>query len=71
MHIPYESEGIIGYCTCWVIGEWFVCTVVLHKCVDFSEAVSCVHYAKTSIFTRWFDDKGLVICKVFQCCFFL
>ena len=28
MHILYESVCIIGYWTCWVVGEWFVCIVV-------------------------------------------
>ena len=33
---------IIGYCTCWVVSEWFICIVVLHVYVDFSEVVPCV-----------------------------
>ena len=37
MHLLYESGGMIGYCNCWVVGEWFVCTVVLQVIVDFCE----------------------------------
>ena len=58
--ILYESACIIGYCTYWVVGEWFVCIVVLQVCVDFGELVSCVHYANVSIFITWFGDNGLV-----------
>ena len=61
---------IINYCTCWVVGEWFVCIVVLQVCVDFSEVVS-VHYANVSTFITWFDNNGLVIFDVIQCYLFL
>ena len=70
-HILYKSACIIGYCTCWVVGDWFVCIVVLQLCVDFSELVSCVHYANAFTFITWFDDNGLVIFEVVQCCIFL
>ena len=50
MHTLYDSVCIIDYCTCWVVGEWFVCSVVLQVCVDFSETVSCVYYANVSTF---------------------
>ena len=56
MHILYESACIIGYCTYWVVGEWFVCIVVLQVCVGFGELVSCVHYANVSIFITWFGE---------------
>ena len=71
MHILYESEGIIGCCTCWIVGDWFVCIVVLQLCVDFDEVVSWVHYPNVSTFITWFDDNGLVIFEVVQCCLFL
>ena len=71
MHILYESEGIIGCCACWVLGDWFVCILALQLCVDFGEVVSCVHYADVSIFITWFDDNGLVIFEVAQCCLLL
>ena len=64
MHILYESACIIGYCTCWVVRQWFVYIVVLQKCVDFGEVVSCVHYANASNFITWFDDNRLVIFEV-------
>ena len=38
--------------------------------MDFSEVVSLFHYANASTFTTWFDDVGLVILEVVQCCFF-
>ena len=41
------------------------------RCVDFSEVVFCVHYTNASTFITWFDDNGLVIYEVVQCCFFL
>ena len=44
VHILYESACIIGYCTYWVLGESFVCVMVLQMCSDFNEVVSCVHY---------------------------
>ena len=67
MYIFYESACIIDYCTCWVVGEWFVCTTILKVVVDFGEVVSCVHYADSSNFITWFDDDGLVILEVLQC----
>ena len=45
--------------------------VFLQVCVDFSEVVFCVHYANASTFTTLFDDNGLVIFEVVQCCLFL
>ena len=68
-NILYESACIIGYCTCWAVGKWFVCSVVLQVCVDFSEIVSCVHYTNASTFITWFDDNGLVIFEVFNVVF--
>ena len=56
MHILYESACIIGYCTYWVVGEWFVCIVVLQVCVGFGGLVSCVRYANVSIFITWFGE---------------
>ena len=35
--------------------------------MDFSEVVSCVHYANASTFITWLDDNGLVILEVVQC----
>ena len=67
MYIFYESACIIDYCTCWVVGEWFVCTAALLVRADFSEVVSCVHYANASILITWFDDNRLFILEVFQC----
>ena len=67
MYIFYESACIIDYCTCWVAGEWFVCTTILKVVVNFAEVVSCVHYADSSNFVTWFDDDGLVILEVVQC----
>ena len=29
MYIFYEGACIIDYCTCWVVGEWFICIAVL------------------------------------------
>ena len=34
MYILNESACIIDYCTCWVVGEWFVCFAVLYVCVN-------------------------------------
>ena len=68
MYILYESAGIIGYCTCWVVGERFVCIVVLQVCMDFGGVVSCVHYANASTFIAWFDENELAILGVAQCC---
>ena len=35
--------------------------------MDFSEVVSCVHYADASTLITWFDDNRLFILEVFQC----
>ena len=35
--------------------------------MDFSEVVSCVHYANVSTLITWFDDNILFILEVFQC----
>ena len=67
MYIFYESACIIDYCTCCVVGEWFVCIAVVQVCVDFNEVVFCVHYADASTFITWFDDDRLVILEVVQC----
>ena len=64
------STCIIGYCTCCVVGVWFVCIAVLQVCVNFSEVVSCVHYANASTFITWFDGNGLFIFEVTQSCLF-
>ena len=58
------SWTITSRCTCWVLGDWFMCIVVLQVCVDISEIVSCVHYANAYAFITWFDDNGLVIFEV-------
>ena len=50
MYIFYESACIIDYCTCWIVGEWFLCIAILQECVDFDEVVSCVHYPDVSTF---------------------
>ena len=61
----------MGYCVCWVVGEEFVCTVVLNVCVDFGEVVSCVHDTNASTIITWFDYYRLVIFEIVQCCLFL
>lgn len=48
MHTLYESTCIIGYCICWIVGEWFICVGVLQVCVNFDEVVFCVHYENSS-----------------------
>lgn len=48
MHTLYESTCIIGYCNCWIVGEWFICVGVLQVCVNFDEVVFCVHYENSS-----------------------
>ena len=67
MYIFYESACIIDYCTCWVVAEWFVCIAILQVSVDFSDVVTCVHYANAPTFIAWFDNNRLVILKVVQC----
>ena len=67
MYIFYESACIIDYCTCWIVGEWFVCIAISQVCVEFGEVVSSVHYADGSTFITWFHDDGLVILEVAQC----
>ena len=69
-HILYESESIIGHCTCWVVGEWFLCIVVLRVWVDFGEVVYCVRHADAYIFITWLDDNGWVIFEAAQRCLF-
>ena len=64
----YESANIMGYCACWMVGEWFVYILILKVCVDFCEVVSCVHNAST--FIAWFDYNGLVIFEVVKCFLF-
>ena len=51
--IPYENTCIIDCCTCWVVGEWFVCIVVLQVCGGFSEVVSSVHYGNGLMTMNW------------------
>ena len=67
MYIFYESAYIIDYCTCWVVGESFVCITILQVCVDFGEIVFCVHYADASTFITCFDAEGFVFLEVAQC----
>ena len=67
MYLFYESESIIDYCSCWIVGEWFACIAILWVCVDFSELVSCVHYTDASTFITGFDDNRAVIFEVVQC----
>ena len=54
MHIVYENASIIGYSLSWVVGEQFVCIMLLKMGVDFSEVVSCVHHANASTVIIWF-----------------
>ena len=35
--------------------------------MNFSEVVSCVHYANASTFIIWFDNDRSVIFEVVQC----
>lgn len=64
MHVVYESASIMGYCICWIEGDWFVCTVILKANVDFGEVVSYAHNVNTSTFTTRFDYNELVIFEV-------
>ena len=64
MYIVYENVSIIGYCVCWVVGEQFVCIVVLKVCVDFGVVVSSVHDANASAFITCFDYNRLFLLQV-------
>ena len=57
----------MNYCVCWVVGEWFVCILVLKLCVDLGKLLSCVCDANFPIFITYFDYNELVIFEFVQC----
>ena len=71
IYLFYKSASIIDYCTFWIVGDWFVCIMILQMCVHFGEVVLCVHCSDASTFTTWFDDDELVILEVVQYLFLL
>ena len=51
------------------MGEWFVCIVVMQVCVDFSEVVSCVHYANTPPLSHCLMKRDWVFLRLFNAVF--